>query len=107
MSKILLIDLDEARSVFGPAIWGKSDLNENQADRVAKKLVTLLEQRCKVDAIGFEAEVEVNDFYTHREEGVKKRTIEIPGPAIVKMGIPNHGDEFQVFVVKPKKPEAK
>ena len=59
------------------------------------------------DVIGFEAEVEVDQFYTHRGEGIKKRTIELPSSAIVKMGIPNHGAKFQIYVVKPKKPEGK
>ena len=56
MSKILLIDLREALLQFAPAIWGKSGLNENQAKQLAKKLVALLEQRCRIDVIEFEVD---------------------------------------------------
>jgi len=47
--KILLIDLNEALLQFTPAIYGKSNLNIKQAERLAKKLVTLLEQNCRVN----------------------------------------------------------
>ena len=98
MSKVLIVDLDEALLQFPPAIWGGSDLNEAQAKQLAKKLVKLLVQRCnEEDVIEFEAEVDT--FAKIGKEVIYY--IPIPKELIQRVVLPD--SDVQVFVIRKEK----
>lgn len=49
--KVLVIDTEQVKPEFIPAIQGLSELNEGQAERLTHKLLRLLEQKCRVEGV--------------------------------------------------------
>jgi len=103
--KILIVDLEKVLPEFTPAIGGMSDLNEKQAERLGKKLVRLLVQRCKEeDVIGFEAEVSGIHYSIRTAKTLSQRIELTTYPEIKDI---KSDDKLHVFILKPKKPEVK